>query len=217
MMMETKEYIRRVETDLFSLMQGNNKTATQEYFYGHLPRFEAQVEMFRKHLDNKDIGRVYDIGTGTPFVSYYFNLTQGAEVEYGCPIPKAEKINKKVVYSPINLCTPDQGAKKADLVICTECIEHLPCPLPPVIEYLKSIVKKDKYLLLSFPYGKIRGEFIQDYGSHEVISDDHIREFSPVLVDKFLDMIGWEIVDRKETYTQAYSGDIVNVLLKNKG
>ncbi len=186
------------------------------YFQGHLPRFEVQLNMFREHLDDKAISRVVDIGTGTPFTSYYFYLTQRAKVFYGDPEKEEENINNIVTGGNLNLCYSHEVLIKADLVICTECIEHLPCPLLPVIDYLKSM--SNKYLLLSFPFGDIiQGDFNKDFGDYETVRWRHLREFTPALSDEFLSIVGWDIIADEAIFTQAYGGVIRNVLLrKNK-
>lgn len=207
--MTTIEYIDQFNKDVLKNQDG----LYINYFNGHRPRFEAQVEMF-KGLDSEKIKKVYDIGSWLPFASYYFSLTQNADVKCFCLKEEGLPEVKEPTYKEMNLCTPDK-MDKADLVICTECIEHLPCPLRPVIDYLKSIT--GKYLLLSFPIGGIiKGDFDKDFGNWDIASSPHYREFNPDLIKEFLAIVDYDIVDDKKVYTQAYGGDIHNFLLRKK-
>ena len=196
--MKDKQYLDHLESEVFRNRHGKKRfKKTNAYFYGHLPRFLAQLEMFRTHLDSKKITKVYDFGTPIPFVSYYFYLTQSAEVAYGMPKEGIKSINEKVHYSSINLCNPPESFEKADLIICTECLEHIPCPLIPVVEFLKNLVKKDKYLLLSFPFGtETKYDWDHDFGNHEK-RHGHLREFNKELARTFIKRIGWKIIDDK--------------------
>lgn len=220
--MKTANYLQCLDQDVFEQTTeaafGGLPADVRPYFMGHLPRFEAQLDMFRKHLTDDHIDRVYDFGTGLPFVSYYFNLTQGAEVLYGMPPEGEHQINDRVRYISVNLCNNQPELEPADLVICTECLEHLPCPIPPVVDYLTGLVKPQKYLLLSFPFGTIRlGDLDHDFGDHDTVSSGHKREFSQESAEDLLGLIGWPIVDDALTFTKAYGGNIWNVLLQNKG
>ncbi len=211
--MTNKEYLEHFNKEVLP----KRDNVLRGYFQGHLPRFEVQLNMFRKHLDNEEINHVIDFGTGTPFTSYYFYLTQGASVIYGDPEKEEIDINNIVTGIDLNLCYPYELHYKADLVICTECIEHLPCPLLPVIDYIKSM--SNKYLLLSFPYGDILlGDFNKDFGDYDTVRWRHLREFTPALSDEFLSIVGWDIIADEAVHTVAYGGVIRNVLLrKNDG
>ncbi len=219
--MSPDHYVECLEEDVFSnpgLTDHEGAPAdSRPYFYGHRPRFDAQIEMFRKHLDGQIIRRVYDLGTGLPFASYYFYVTQGAEVLYGMPPEGEHEINEQVRYVSLNLCNRRPQWKPAELVICTECLEHLPCPIPPVLDYLKGLVKPRGHLLLSFPFGTLcLGDLDHDFGDHDEISNKHLREFTKAKADEALALIGWPIVDEALTFTKAYDGNIWNVLLRNR-
>jgi hypothetical protein len=209
--MDNEEYFAFFDRHVLS----KRDTVLRRYFEGHLPRFEAQLNMFREHLDDKSINHVIDFGTGTPFTSYYFYLTQRASVVYGHTERVEETINNLVYQENMNLCHPPEDVMKGDLVICTEVIEHLPCPLLPVIDYLKSM--SNKYLLLSFPIGTIlKGDFNHDFGNYDTSHIHHLREFTPELSDEFLSIVGWDIIADETIFTQAYGGDIRNVLLRRR-
>ncbi len=64
--MNNKEYLNYLEENVFSLIEPKELNVVRGYFYGHLPRFEDQFDMFRDHLDSQDIDIVEDFGTGYP-------------------------------------------------------------------------------------------------------------------------------------------------------
>lgn len=214
--MKGSQYIQRLKNDIFSkcAARGIEPNGLEQYFNGHWPRFEAQLEMFESHLGGESIRLVYDLGTGTPFTSYALHLDHGAEVVCGMPTEHPGEILPGVRLADWNLCYRPPADRAADLVICTECLEHLPCPLPPMAEYLKSLVRPGGYLLLSFPFGSRRASWAQDFGDYDRTRDDHLREFDPQLAKQFLRLIGWPIVADRLTYTSAYGGEIYNVLLR---
>jgi hypothetical protein len=217
--MDKATYFQRLYSDVFSLNpadSGGIPSACVPYFEGHKPRFEAQVDMWNEFLDGERISRVLDLGTGVPFASYYFNATQGARVIFGMLDAALYRVNELVEAIKINLCTDRPDLGPADLVICTECLEHLPCNLYKVREYLKSLVAPGKFLLLSFP---LMGAHACDYwmdglGDPNVASSPHIREFTEATAREFYYGTGWDLVKEAITYTQAYGGNIMNVLLR---
>lgn len=188
----------------------------QAYFAGHRPRFDAQVEMWNQFLDNEKIELVYDFGTSVPFTSYYFNVTQGAEVVYGMMESSGTRFNEKVWPIVINLCKEHGDLRKADLVICTECLEHLSCNLYKVREFLKSCVKPGKFMLLSFPCGgKNAREYWRDEpDKYDVCSDLHVREFTVDSAREFYYGTGWDVLKEVPTTQAAYAPTIMNVLLQ---
>lgn len=215
--MTNEEYIKILHEEVFPkvICSGGMPPQVVEYFNGHFPRFEAQLNMFHKHLDDKIIGRVYDIGTGTPFTSYYFNKTQGAEVIYGCPLDGLAQLNLKCFGLKINLCKP-QPMAQADLVIATEVLEHLPCNVYRAYFYLSKLVRVGGYLLVSFPLGGAgAGNYHRDdMGDHERAHDGHIREYTMDTARQFYVVNGFELIEEAATHTNAYGGVILNVLLK---
>lgn len=216
--MTKEEYRERLEQDIFPLkieMVGGMPRDAAAYYDGHRPRFDAQVEMWNEFLDKEKITLVYDLGTCVPFTSYYFHLTQGAQVLYGM-LENQQSINDKVRSFRINLCTDRPALEQGDLVICTECLEHLPCNLYKVREYLKSLVRHRGFLLLSFPCG---GKNPRDYwkdnlGDPLACTDDHFREFTVDTARDFAYGTGWDVLKEVGTNQAAYAPTILNVLMK---
>lgn len=189
-----------------------------KYFDGHFPRFLKQFEMFEKFLKDEKIETVLDAGTGTPFTSYYFNVRDGAEVCFGMPGSRAD-ISKDVRFMPINL-NYFPILPQFDVVICTECIEHLPCNVYNVRDYLFEHVRPGGYLLLSFPLG---GMNAQDYEKewpekYDQVSNGHIREFTEQTADEFVKplLARADLLERHIVFTRAYGGEIMQVLLRRR-
>lgn len=183
------------------------------HYEGHAPRFEAQIDLFQKHLDGEEIRLVYDMGTPVPYSSYYFFLTKGAEIVSGM-LGGACNVNEKVWGMDLNLCNPPD-LTPADLVICTETLEHLPCNLFLVRRWLMSLVSPGKFMLLSFPLG---GENATGYdrdhlGDYEKVHG-HLREFTEETAQAFYLEMGWDVLDVVKTRQPAYQGEILNVLLR---
>jgi hypothetical protein len=119
---------------------------TKAYFKCHRERFEYQYNLFSSIFNGQVLNIVYDIGTFFPFSSLYF-AEHGATVYYGCErLPDICNIDNTQPLR-IDLVNPPV-LPKADLVICTECLEHLTCNLYPVRDYLASLVKPGGYLFV---------------------------------------------------------------------
>jgi hypothetical protein len=212
-------YYQRLYGDVLKLdspIFAHEFTGIVEYFEGHRPRFNTHIAMYNKFLDNEPINLVYDLGTGVPFTSYYFNLTQGAEVIFGMLEDVNYKVNDKVRSMQINLCVDRPALPPADLVICTECLEHLPCNLYKVREYLKTLVKPGKYMLLSFPCGGQRAEdYWRDFlGDYDKSVTSHYREFTEASAKEFYYGTGWNVLAEMGSQQSHYQATIMNVLLK---
>jgi hypothetical protein len=76
-------------------------------------------------------------------------------------------------------------------------------------------VLPDGYLLLSFP---LNGQNAKDYGEtlpqDKQIPHGHLREFTEDTAREFYKGTGFSLVSEKITWTDAYGGKIMNVLLK---
>lgn len=183
------------------------------YFEGHFPRFDYQLDIFQKLLETKEIKNVLNIGTGFPFTSGLFSFEK-IPVRYGM-------LGKETFPILNNFCFPLEininhhpDLEKADLVICTECLEHLPSSMIKARDWLANIATK--YLFLSFPLG---GKNAQDYGKenlgdYEQVSHPHIREFTQLTAEDFIKDLPFAIIEEKEIFTRAYGGIIWNVLLE---
>jgi hypothetical protein len=217
--MNAQEYFARLYSDVFAKSNatpdGTSEPPTQ-YFEGHKPRFEATVAMWNEFLDDDKIGLVYDMGTGVPFVSYYFHATQGAEVVFGMPGASSYGVSDKVRAMHINLSIDPPALPAGDLVICTECLEHLATNLYKVRAYLMGLVKPGKYMMLSFPLGgaNAQGYWRDGLGDPTLPCTPHIREFTTETAREFYYGTGWDVLKEVTTFTQAYGKDIMNVLLR---
>lgn len=217
--MTKEDYYWKLERDILSRgvkIIGGLPADAAAYFQGHKPRFDAQVEMWNKFLDMQEIELVYDLGTSVPFTSYYFNVTKDAEVVYGMLEDSGYRVSDKVYPIILNLCKEHGALRQADLVICTECLEHLGCNLYKVREFLKSAVKPGKYMLLSFPCG---GQNAKDYwrdcmADYDRASDLHVREFTLESAREFAWGTGWDILEERITTQEAYAPPILNVLMR---
>jgi len=215
--MDFAEYERRLYSDIFTVLKGsriNPGEGISAYYEGHKPRFIAQIEMFAKLPAMKF---VYDFGTTIPFTSYWFNLVHNAKVIFGSIDSRPWKVNELVEAININLNFPPE-MPPADMVICTECLEHLPSNLYSVRAYLMSLVKRAGFLLLSFPCGGANafGYERDNLGDKTRGYSAHIREFTEASAREFVKTIGFDIVAEKMTFTQAYGNQIWNVLMQRK-
>lgn len=186
--------------------------ATQDYFAGHLPRFELQYRLFERYL-LQDIKLVYDIGTWFPFASYYF-AKRGARVVFGAErIPNDPGI-ENTMPAQIDLENP-LALEPADLVICTECLEHLSCNLYKVRDYLRSLVKEGGYLLLSFPTGGIMFDSY-DKKIPKFDGQPHLREFPVPQAREFYHGLGMELIHEEaiKVPLYAHADGILHVLLR---
>lgn len=213
--MDRNEYLEAVR----EIISKHKNIQDHSYFNGHLPRFHAQLDIFEEHLSKDMIREVYDFGTDIPYASFFFNKTQGAKIVLGCiDTPEAKEIAPGVSRIWINLNDP-RDLPAVDLVICTECLEHLPANLYAVRQRLCEYVRTGKYLLLSFP---LKGMNAKDYGldlphiDHNG-SHQHIREFTEQTAREFYSGTGFDLIAERITWTDAYGGNIMNVLLKKRG
>jgi hypothetical protein len=186
------------------------------YFNGHWPRFETHLEMWRNDIPPGEVNTVLDFGTEFPFSSLWWNLTRGSWVQFCGADPGGRDVSPFARFTQINLCHKPDGWPRADLVICTECLEHLPVPILSVMEWLKQ--RALKYLFLSFPCG---GQNARDYEkdfseshSPEAIHSLHIREYTDETARALVDSLGMEIEDIRNSSQPAYGAPIMNVLLR---
>jgi len=185
---------------------------TKAYFKGHRERFEYQYNLFSSIFNGQVLNIVYDIGTFFPFSSLYFS-EHGATVYYGCErLPDVCNIHNTQPLR-IDLVNPPV-LPKADLVICTECLEHLTCNLYPVRDYLANLVKPGGYLFLSFPTGDISLGKYDETLPYE--GDKHYREFPVEQAREFYKAIGFNLIAEQAVKTPLYqSGEgILHVLLQ---
>lgn len=215
--MTQTEYRDKLYQDVFSLtpnIPGGYPANVLPYFEGHWPRFVAQLDMFEEHIKER-IESVLDVGTGVPFSSYWFALRKNALVKYGCPLAGLPSVSDRVRYIQIDLCAPPP-IEKYDVVIATEVIEHLPCNTYRVRQWLTESAQK--YLLLSFPLGGMNAGWYEhdDMGDKTRIHDEHIREYTEETARAWYIGTGFDLVSEAITFTSAYGGNIMNVLLRRR-
>jgi len=190
------------------------------YWEGHRPRFDLQLRWFIRHLWNLDEPYVLDVGTGFPFATSYFAMRRGGWVIYGCPVADMPAPVPRTQYQSMNLAKPWAApyVHRFDLVVCTECLEHLSCNLYTARNRLMDRVNEGGYLLLSFPLGGARAS---DYDAEwpdrfDTISHAHVREFTRETMKAFVTSIGWRTVAEEVVRTRAYGGEIGHVLLRRE-
>jgi len=214
------EYIAAVQAKLPSWLPGDASVGPSDllpYFNGHLPRFQAQLAFWHLMEDEGIIPEsVYDLGTPFPFTSWYWALRHASRVTFGC-LGKYRDLGERSKNVEINLC--DMPAlPAAELVIATEVLEHLPCDLHAVADWLFSLVEHRGCLLLSFPLNGANARYYnRDLPLPRAVSHGHLREFtmetSSVFVER-LCQLDAEIFADRTVFTSAYGGYIRNVLIR---
>lgn len=213
--MEWPEYEQLVR----KLLPGRASAGTEPgdllgYWRGHSPRFRVLTEMMRANLEKAPVHTVLDAGTEFPFASLYMNALTGAWVVCA-GMGNGQPVGPFAWATGLNLCRrPELVRPVADLTICTEVLEHLPCNVYDVLDWLRASARS--YLLLSFPLG---GQGARDYDKHwpqnyDVLHKKHLREFTPATAKDMLDRIGWPILDMRDSHQPAYGAPIRNVLLR---
>lgn len=190
--------------------------AMAPYWQGHKPRFDLQVKWFIETMAGEKIERVLDVGTGFPFATAYWAL-HGANVIYGCPAEMPDSCAiPNTQYVRMNLCRPLPVIEQFDLVVCTECLEHLPCNLYKARNRLMDAVRRGGFLLLSFPLGGANAcNYHHDNpAAYDTISDPHIREFTDGGANDFALQTGFDMICNENIFSPAYGGVIKNVLLR---
>lgn len=211
--MTTKSYLHEVR----KVLEVKGDRTLRDYYDGHIQRFELTVDMFKEHLSDMPIRSVFDAGTGFPFTSLYYKWTQEADIAFGCmEIPNA--VPRGTLTLPLNLNRCDKHLPVIrDLVICTECLEHLPCRHDIVIDWICSCA--DRALFISVP---MAGE---GAGLHNVTLDmdfdqtysEHLKEYSPDTIDELLERVegnGFTIVSMKSISTTHYQAAMRHILFK---
>jgi hypothetical protein len=223
-MMAWAQYAEKVRGLLAGLeVPGHVPAVLSGYFAGHEPRFATLFEMLHAILPAPK--SILDVGTGFPFATGWV-ADEGGRVIYGCPLRLEPVVWPGCVYQELNLCAPPQPPaflfttevtkSQFDLVVCTECLEHLPCNLFPVRDWLGQAVCLGGYLLLSFPLGGQHAEgYHHDYPPFEVLHDEHLREWTMGTAEVFVyGMSGFTVALARLSNQPAYGSPIWNVLLE---
>jgi hypothetical protein len=192
---------------------GTSQQDQSNYFNGHIERFHLSFDMLKNITPDK----VCDVGTLLPYVSFYFALS-GSELNCLCPMK-----NEKAVMSKFNLFFRDfnicfDTVPKADLILCTECLEHLPVNIFEMVDKLCSAVNPEGYLFLSFPCGGVNAkDYDKTLGDPLQVYSKHIREFNANTSQMFVDYIkgkGFELIETRGTLTSLYRAEIKHHLFK---
>jgi hypothetical protein len=184
-----------------------------EYFDGSIERFRVQYDFWKiVEADGGKIAQVYDIGTPYPFSTRYW-ATKGARVTFGC-IGQYPDVDESTKFRALNLCRPPKWPA-GDLVVITEVLEHLPCNVLKVLDWVAKLSRR--WLVISFPLGSMRaGEYDADFPEidHEK-SHEHIREFTVQTSGDFIARTGFDLVaDVTIPPNWVYRSPIRNVLLR---
>jgi len=187
---------------------------TTHYYNGHLPRFIYQDELFRTLTDIKT---VYDLGTWFPFSSHVF-AEMGADVKFGCELPPIITGIPNATHILCDFKNPPQ-LPPADMVMCCECLEHLPYNLIKIRDYLVSLVKPNGYLFLSFPTGSTKkGEWEDELPEIDDKRHTHLREFPVDSARLFCQGTGFDVLSEKCIKTPMYGAGegIIHILMRSK-
>lgn len=213
--MNHDDYFETLEGYMTGLLPGGLPPEVLPYFKGHRDRFELSLDMFDEHLIGEEVGSVLDVGTGFPFVSYYFKLTRAAAVVIAS-MEKPRDLPPGTGSTYVNLNTA-QELPPADLVICTECLEHIPRRHDYVLRVLCKAATS--FLFLSVPMGG-SGAVDHDVSldiSYEKIYEKHLREYSPATIGGLKDHVegnGFQIVREATTQTNLYRAPIAHLLFR---
>jgi len=187
----------------------------RDYFEGHIQRFEMTVTMLRQNLPIEIIESVFDVGTGFPFVSLHYKWEYDAEVTFACmEQPNLLPSGTTAIRLNLNRCD-ERDPIRRDLVICTECLEHLPRRHDVVLDWLCSCA--DRALFISVPM------FGQGAADHNVdlpmdfnkTYQEHWKEYSPDTIDELLDRVkgnGFTVADMRSIQTTHYQADMRHIL-----
>ena len=182
-------------------MENNNKEF-YEYFYNRKSNSSTKscaskwefflLKSILKYAPKEDVNNILEVGCGqgnkTAIISDYFKQAKITGID-----PSASGIrnarenysnykNIEFVEEELNSFIEKSYIKKFDLVAALEILEH--------VENWESLLEdiinvSNKYILLSFPTGKMR-----DYEKHI----GHLRNFKRGEVENFLDLRGFKIV-----------------------
>jgi SAM-dependent methyltransferase len=207
------DYFKEIER-----MIGQNQDVLG-FFHGHYHRFALTFDMFKRNLSSHEIRSVADIGTWTPFSSLYFAIAHDAKVTCFCP-PSDERYivqDERASHVDFNLNFPtDTGLH--DLVICTECLEHLPSSVTKALSFLWSQVKPGGFLFVSCPCGGINAkDYELDLGGYDYnVAHGHIREFTQDTADRLLGALGGKLIDKAGCQTDLYHAMIFHYLIQKE-
>jgi len=190
--------------------KGDARGIVKGYFQSHMIRFKTLIELLEKQQINEK--NILEVGSPYPFVGFYFYKYYNCTVTVSDLFPRTWKINDKLKFKKINLCT-ETIDESYDVIICSEVFEHLPCNLIKVRDMIVHSIKKRGYGLFSFPLkSKAKIPLDEDIKNKDLNeAHTHLREFRG-LVDDFMKNLN--ILERKIKNIEGYSGEIEMLIFK---
>ena len=173
-----------------------------EYFYNRKSNSSTKscaskwefflLKSILKYAPKEDVNNILEVGCGqgnkTAIISDYFKQAKIIGIDPSAPgIRNARENysnykNIEFVEEELNSFIEKSYIKKFDLVAALEILEHVE-DWESLLEDIINV--SNKYILLSFPTGKMR-----DYEKHI----GHLRNFKRGEVENFLDLRGFKIV-----------------------
>ena len=188
-------------------LSDNLRVRVKAYVYEHWNRFDAGIKILSKVV--KDGCSIHEVGSPYPFFSYYFYLNNKCKVLCSDFYDRGWKIDDNLESRRINLCRVEY-LPAADIVICSEVLEHLSCNLFKLRDILLSSCR---YCLMTLPNGNVGVDIPLNKCSRDDEFDkvhSHLREFYGRIGD-YLE--GCNVIFNYRVDTESYKG-IEMVLLK---
>jgi hypothetical protein len=207
-----------IEGDLFYLgipmrvdeLHGETKDTTcdnviprfSEYIPRHIDRYKQAIEML-KSVNVVD-AQVMEIGSPFPFISYPFTKTQNWFIKCVDLLIFKNHYIPNVMFTYGNLCTDDFGYNKYDIVIATECLEHLPVSTTKVVNRLIDSVKQGGYIFVSLPMESPATDPEQEFPHLSTAAyHGHIRMFDGHVVNKLFEHL--TLIKKNYVSTTVYN------------
>lgn len=180
------------------------------YYNNHIERFEAMEKLIRKN--NVDTSSIAELGSFLPYTSFAFkpDIVDCYDI-----VPIMFNIDnfqyENYGFYGMNLCK-ELPMKPYTLRIISEVIEHLPCNLIDFQTRLANSMASGEYLLVTYPmHGHNAKDYNVDFGDHDVMRAEHVREFNNETYKQFFNMLN--VVDEADVHYWAY-GHIKLVLYR---
>ena len=158
---------------------------------GYADQWQREVYLFARELLNRESLRtVYDVGCGSAYklVNYLgeFDCT-GFDVEQTVTFLRQKYPDHNWVSSNFS----DRGIPPADLIICSDVIEHVADP-DELVEFINSIGAK--YVLFSTPDRDLTYPLGSPYYKGPPANTTHLREWSSRELNRYLSR-SFDIID----------------------
>lgn len=197
-----------------------NKSSIYSSYYYQFPVYKYA----KKLIQEKGIKEVIDVGcgTGAKLALIYNNLPEVSFVgiDRKGAIDYCKKHYSFGNWYVDDIENPDEslGDIKAELVICSDVIEHLLNP-DILLNYLKKKVTKGRYILLSTP----ERDMLRGKSCTNSPNKFHIREWNYEELENYLLYSGFRIVEHFLQYpirfgfNRIFLNEIVKRLISGKG